>query len=229
MSPSRKRRQRRPNAPSAPSPPRRRRHPAVRWGAATLVLIVVAIAAVRMLAERDTIRRSAAPAIAYVDSLGRPMTPPDQMNARTAYETAVALARAGVHSGSLPYFQRALALRPDLWQVQCDYAASVLNAAIEVGEVRGRPAPLSRSSVERIAGVRDAFAHLAEAERLATSPADRAYVVELRARHLALWGLGWDAFDNYRRASEIEPGNGRIRNEMSWQARLLRDAVEPGK
>jgi tetratricopeptide (TPR) repeat protein len=182
-----------------------------------------------MLAERDAARRPAGPAPAYVDSLGRPMTPPDQRNALTAYQTGVALARAGVHLGSLPYFRRALELRPDLWQVHCDYAASVLNSAIEVGALRGKPLPLSRSSIERVAGVHDAFAHLSQAERLATNPADRAYVVGLRARHLAMWGLGWDAFEDYRSAVGIEPGDKRLFNEAAWHARLLRDAVEPGK
>src|SRR5262249_55406839 len=59
------------------------------------------------------------------------------LDAKQAYFTGVELNNRRHSSQSLPYFRRALALRPDLWQVHCDYAAALINAAVEARSSRG--------------------------------------------------------------------------------------------
>src|SRR5258705_4879064 len=107
--------------------------------------------------------------------------PAAAMDARQAYLAGVDLSRRSRHTESLPYFRRALGLRPDLWQVHCDYAAALINS---VGEARpgvAAPRGVTRSSWERAAMIREGLSELDHAERQAARPLDRAYVIAIRA------------------------------------------------
>jgi hypothetical protein len=149
--------------------------------------------------------------------------PPAAMDARRAYLTGVDLSRASRHTASLPYFRRALGLRPDLWQVHCDYAAALINS---VGEARPGIAPprsITRSSWERVTMIREGLSELDHAERLAAAPLDSAYVIAIRAQALAIWGLSRDGLFEYRRAQRLDPGSTELRKRRDQLERMVRD------
>ena len=137
------------------------------------------------------------------------------LEAKHAYLEGVELVRANRSWQALPYFRHALALRPDLWQIHCDYAAALLNSEIDVARHRGILGPVSRSSWERAAGAREAFQRFASAETLAASPHDRAYVEHVRGTALGAWGLAWDAIRDHRLAASADPGRPELARSLS--------------
>ena len=145
------------------------------------------------------------------------------LDAKQAYLTGVDLVRRGHAGSSVPYFRRALALAPDVCGVHCDYAAALVGA---VGEARGNlglARSVTRSSWERAAMIRDAFAEFDRAESLASSPADRAHVIGLRAQTLAIWGPSWNGLAEYGRARQLDPSSGELRGRSAQLARIMRD------
>jgi tetratricopeptide (TPR) repeat protein len=134
-----------------------------------------------------------------------PARPEMRLDAKASFLRGIELVRAGHHVDALPYFRHALDLRGDLWQVHSDYASALLNATIQVAPHRGVPGPVSRSSWERVSGIREAFEHLDTAERLAPEPRFRAMVLNLRSSLFSNWGLFWDAAVEYRRATDADP------------------------
>jgi tetratricopeptide (TPR) repeat protein len=123
-----------------------------------------------------------------------------------AYDSATSLSRAKRPVESLPYYRRALqGAAKNLWVVHFNYGSALNNAGLQIRERDGVPMPAIRSSVERVALMREALAHLDSAEALAPSPHDRATVLAARAERLELWGLPWDAFVELRQAQFTEP------------------------
>lgn len=125
-----------------------------------------------------------------------------------AYHRALALGEEQRFVESVPYFRRALAVPTDAWQPHCDYAISLFHAALQTETRRGVGRPVARSSAERIAWMLESEHELDVAESLTRTPADSAFVIERRARHLAAWQLGWDALSEYRRAARARPEAG---------------------
>jgi hypothetical protein len=66
--------------------------------------------------------------------------------------------------------------------------------------------PATRSSFERVALVREAFAETDAAEQRALTPAARALAHATRAHHLVTWGMPWQALAEFRQAQTFAPG-----------------------
>ncbi|TMQ57618.1 MAG: hypothetical protein E6K72_03545 [Candidatus Eisenbacteria bacterium] len=128
--------------------------------------------------------------------------PPEGMDALQAYLAGVDLARLGQSSESLPYLHRALALRPDLWQVHCDYGAALINSVSEARPGRG--------------GTRR------RAERLASNSLDSAHVIAIRAHALAIWGLSWNGLAEYVRAQRLDSVSAELRGRKERLRRTMR-------
>jgi tetratricopeptide (TPR) repeat protein len=140
-----------------------------------------------------------------------------------AYDSAMVLARAGQHRASLPYYRRALQHRFDvMWPIHFNYASALYNYGLEIGTRNGVPLPATRSSVERVALMREAMAQLDSAERLAPGPAERAMIVRSRAERFRIWGLPWDAFTQYRTAEWIDPNEPALRQAAEGYLLQLR-------
>jgi tetratricopeptide (TPR) repeat protein len=122
-----------------------------------------------------------------------------------AYQRALALSQAHRFAESLPYFRRALETPPTAWEPYRAYAISLFLTTHQVREHLGRPQPVTRSSWERVALMREAARQLDAAARLAGTPKDRAAVAVVQARHLGAWGLSWDALSDYNRAVRDDP------------------------
>jgi hypothetical protein len=144
------------------------------------------------------------------------------MDARQAYLTGVDL-NNHLHSSteSLPYFRRALRLRPDLWQVHCDYAAALINSVSEARPGIGAPRSVTRASWERVAMIREGLDELDRAERLAATPPDSAYVIALRAQTFAIWGLSWEGLMEYGRAQRLDPESSVLRRRREQLLQIM--------
>jgi hypothetical protein len=122
-----------------------------------------------------------------------------------AYQRALALGEVKRFAESLPYFRRALEVPPQAWEPHTAYATSLFQATHEGRAHLGWVQPVTRSSWERAAMMREAARQIEIAERLAKTPRDQAYVISARAQHLAVWGLSWDAMSQYIRATQGAP------------------------
>ena len=178
----------RPAAPAAPAA-----SPARAWLGVLAAALVVAV----LLVWRPW-RAPAPPAPAAATAVER-------LDLRAAYTEAVRLYQSRRDLESLPYFRRALALVPQPSRTLHLQITDALERATL--QVRGGAAqPATRSSVERIALVREALAHLDEAERLSGTPRERAEVRAWRANILRVWGFPWETLLGLRSASEADPG-----------------------
>jgi hypothetical protein len=145
-----------------------------------------------------------------------------------AHDSALILGRAGRHEASLPYWRRALHGRADVsWEMHYNYAVALANTGFEIRERYGVPTPATRSSIERVAWMRAALAHLDTAERMAPTAAGRAAVIRMRAGRLQLWGLPWDAAVQMRRAREADPSQPDLARGADEYLGLMRDPVRP--
>ena len=176
-----------------------------------LVAILGAWGAIRLRPHHD---RTPVPA----DSLAA-------MDANTALLRGVGLSLDGRYTESLPFLRHALDLRSDLWEVHSDYGASLCNATVEVAFHRGILEPRSRSSWERAAMAREAWERFSNAERLAGTPGDAARPAQQRAKLLALWGLSWNALDDYRRASTLSPGSAPLARDAANHFASMKEAA----
>lgn len=135
-----------------------------------------------------------------------PVDPASAVPPQVAYEKGLELSRSGRFVESLPYFRRALSgAPPDPWLVHYIHAGVLYSAGLEERGARGISTMAVRSSVERVALMRQALAELDSAERLAPTPRDRATVIRERAMRLQIWGFPWDAFVQLRRVQWIDP------------------------
>jgi tetratricopeptide (TPR) repeat protein len=130
-----------------------------------------------------------------------PARPPDLRAAEQAYRRGLGLAAAGRYLESVPDFRVAVEARPEVWNLHHDYASALLNAAHEGRPHLGRAEFRMRSSIERVALLRQGLAELDAAARLVRDARGRAQIHRTRAQILKAWGLAWNAFENYR-ASE---------------------------
>jgi hypothetical protein len=170
-------------------------------------------------------------AAALAAALARSSAPPSAsgthdpaaaLDARRAYLAGVDLSHRSRHSESLPYFRRALGLRPDLWQVHCDYAAALINSVGQARPGAVTPRSTTRSSWERAAMMREGLLELDHAERLAATPLDSAYVIAIRAQTLAIWGLSWDGLLEYSREERLDPASAELRRRHEQLRQIMR-------
>jgi len=106
---------------------------------------------------------------------------------------------------SLPLLLRAVRARPELWQTHQSYAVALLNTSYDSRFHQGFPAPVTRSSLERVAAATEAIAELERAQALAPAVREQARARRLRAQMMGAWGFPWDSFILYRQAQGQDP------------------------
>lgn len=139
------------------------------------------------------------------------------MTPQAAYESALRLSQDGHHLESLPYYRRALRGPQRVenpWPIHFNYGAALYNVGLQVRALRGVPVPVVRSSIERVALMREALAQLDTAQLLARTPGDRATVMHARGERFEVWGFPWEAFILMRQAQWTDPG----RKELTRKA-----------
>jgi hypothetical protein len=142
--------------------------------------------------------------------------------ARRAYETGLALVRSRQAVASLPHFERALELTPDVWVLHGDYASALANAALESYRRRGRSMSYVRSSHERVAIIRHAFERLDVAERMAPPPPENiAFLRYSRSKLLHIWALDWEALGEMERAVAADPSWPMARRDRQTLLQLM--------
>ena len=167
------------------------------------------------------------PAVLPSDPVSAAAPAPDSLSRLDpfeAYAQGRALGEAQRFDESLPYFRRALEVPTDAWQPYCDYAISLFQTTHQVREHRGGKRPVTRSSYERVALMREALRELDRAEQRAGTPSDRGFVIASRARYLKVWGLPWDALSEYYRAGSLEPAR---MNEAFGLMELMQHPTRP--
>jgi hypothetical protein len=166
--------------------------PRSRWP--LVIASVLAVVAITWLALRLRPRSRAAGGNA-------PPARAATMSPETAYLTALRFSKAGRHEESLPYYRQAVKGSPgDAWMAHYNFGGALYNVGLEVQERHGIPVPVVRSSIERVALMRESLAELETAERLALTPRDRATVLRARGERFQVWGFPWEGFVLLRRA-----------------------------
>ena len=148
--------------------------------------------------------------------------PPAVRDPEAAIERGLALVKHGRFVESLPLLEsvgRAYPLSPTGHH---DYATALLNAVHQGRRHLGKQEFAVRSSVERVAMVRTALLELADAERGARDPRDRAWAIRTRAQALGAWGFPWEALVGYRQAEAADP----TWTEMTLRAEKVLDEME---
>jgi hypothetical protein len=184
--------------PSSPRPsatrrtPSRRRLPA--WLAAAALVTALAAAGALWWRGRPAAPRPTATA-----------EPPAALPPGEAYARALALGREGRHLASVPYFRRALAgLARDFPEIHVNHATALFNASLEFrGGVLA--VPVTRSSDQRAAFVREALAELERARALVDDGPARARLLAREAEMLGWWGFATAAQERDLAAAAEDP------------------------
>jgi len=130
-----------------------------------------------------------------------PADPAAGLDPERAYEIGIGLAKSNRCMESLPYFLRAAeAPGGTTWRVRHDYSSALHNAAHESRTVAGHGRRVARSSVERIAMMRESLRQLDLAAAIAGAARDRAFIEAIRGTTLETWGFPLDALECYQRA-----------------------------
>ncbi|HEY6866951.1 MAG TPA: hypothetical protein VI792_06825, partial [Candidatus Eisenbacteria bacterium] len=134
-----------------------------------------------------------------------PADPAAALDPDAAYARALALGQARRCVASLPYFRRAAEAPGGVaWQISHDYSSALANAALEGRTVAGLGQRVVRSSVERVAMMRESFRQLDIAEANAGAAHDRAFLEAVRGNTLATWGFPLEAIECYHRAASLD-------------------------
>lgn len=188
-----RRRRDRPDAPQARGRERRPRRPAVAWPFLAVALLALAVFALARVLGRPRAVPAAPDPVASMDPAA-------------ALREGTRLGAAGEYARSLPYLRRAVAANPASWEARFNLASSLSNTALQVRRHLGRDEPVLRSSVERLAMLRESERELESALAGARTAHEAALVLWTRANLYRAWGLPLDALDLARRARELEPG-----------------------
>lgn len=182
-------------------------------------LAIMALGLIAWLIVRPQLASRGAESAASGASTG----PAAAMTPQAAYETGLRLAQSGHHEASLPYYRRALEGKPiTAWVVHYNYGGALYNVGLEVRDRRGVAVPVTRSSIERVAMMRDALAELDIAERLTINTHDRAIVIRARGERFQIWGFPWDAFVQLRQAQWTDS----LRRELGGLADAYMEVLE---
>jgi tetratricopeptide (TPR) repeat protein len=119
----------------------------------------------------------------------------------------LALGRQGRHQESIPYFREVVREDPRSGIAHENLASALGNGAQQVRTHLGKTDNANRSSVERIAMLKETIAETESARQLARTDQERVYYLLEQGRTLYTWGFPIDALDRMRAAYEIAPGN----------------------
>lgn len=188
---------------------------APRWRVAAVVVISIGFVAAVFAMWRA--QRSQPPI--HADRSNAPSDSLAHLTLVGANKAAIDLVHARRYTESLPYFRREFELLDrDSWGLHLDYGTMLFNSTFQMRTIHGLPTRVTRSTLERVALVREGLAELDRSERLASKPAEFARTRERRAHILWAWGFYWDAIEHYASALRADP------NQVL--ARRLRERVD---
>ena len=181
-----------------PAPVTRAPRPSPRgWLVAAVAVVTIAIGANWMANRARRTPATSADPIAALD-------------VTQAHERGMELARGGDPLGAVPYFRRVVALRPDSWNAHENLAGAVGNGALQARTHLGKVEIATRTSIERVAMLREAIRETEAAESRVQTPTDRATVLFERGRALQTWGFPIDALVFFRLAYASAPDRPEI-------------------
>ena len=151
------------------------------------------------------------------------------MDASAAFAAGTSLGKEGRHLEALPFFERVVALAPDVPQGRINLASALGNAAFEVRVHLGKAEPVMRSSYDRILATHESLVELDRAEQQVSSIHDRTFVRTERGRALESWGFPIDALAQYRQAESADPTGFRATPQREQLEVLLRNGRGPGE
>ncbi len=125
----------------------------------------------------------------------------------SAYARGLRLITARRYTECLPYLRYALSIPGAPMEAHLNFSNGLEGASIEGRERRGLPGLAARSSLERIALMREALAQVDLAERQARTPSEQAYVHATFAHHYVTWGMPWEALVEFRKAQLADPSS----------------------
>jgi hypothetical protein len=129
------------------------------------------------------------------------------LDSQDANRTALALGRQGRHLESIPYFREVVRQDPSSGIAHENLASALGNGAQQVRTHLGKTDNANRSSVERIAMLKETVAETENARQLARSDQARVLALLEQGRTLYTWGFPIDALARMRAAYEIAPNN----------------------
>lgn len=144
----------------------------------------------------------------YRRATSPPLLPPGPTSALSAEEAnarAIELAHAGHHLEAIPYFRRVVAQDPGSWTAHENLAGALGNGAQQARTRFGKDEISTRSSVERVAMMRESIAETEAAARLAPTPGSRAVALFEHGRGLQTWGFPIEALTFFRAAARLAP------------------------
>jgi hypothetical protein len=124
-----------------------------------------------------------------------------------AFRAGELRAREGRHLESLPFFRAAARALPGSWVDRQNFSNALFNAAQEGRVYQGSAAPATRSSVERIATVLEAWDESLAADSLAPKAEARALIAYQQGQTFFTYGLPIDALKEFRRACALAPAD----------------------
>lgn len=127
------------------------------------------------------------------------------MDGMDALRTGTQMGSRGEYDRSLPFLRRALAANPSSWEARFNLASSLANTALQARRHFGHDEPVTRSSADRLALLRESERELESAFALARTPHEAALAMWTKGNLYRSWGLPADALVCARRALEIEP------------------------
>ena len=152
--------------------------------------------------------------------------PVDTMAITVAYTEATRLVQSRHFMASLPYYHRVGQLLPQpAREYELLVAFALRQASLESRDDAAQP--ISRSSVERIAFLREALDRLERAQRLSATPREIAEVRLTRAKVLHIGGLPWETLLELRAAEVADPSWDEVAGLGSMYAFYLHHPESP--
>ncbi len=141
---------------------------------------------------------------------------------KQAATRAAELIRAKRFREAQAAYRVAMALAPqDFWQLHFVLAATAAQISVENTERAGISQPYSRSSVERVAAMREALSEFDRAEQLADSPQALATIYSTRAETYLTWGQMWEALRFFEAAARADTADHTRRLRVAKQVALM--------
>jgi hypothetical protein len=158
--------------------------------------------------------------------LERPSDRIASLDARAAGDSADRWMRSGRFLAAIPYLEQVGRVTPRTTaNYEGAFATALRNAALEVHERGGVALPATRSSIERIALVRESLARLDAGERKADDPAVHGRLIAARAEQLVTWGFPLEGYQEYWRAHDAHLLDEAARLDAARLEFLLRRPV----
>jgi hypothetical protein len=114
------------------------------------------------------------------------------------------LAAAGRPIESLPYLYQAAHAPSAPWQTWQSYGNELFNGSLASPGPQG-DTRTARSSIERVAMMREAIEALERAALLAPTPQDRAIMSMSAGQQFKIWGFPWEALERFHMAGTLDP------------------------